>query len=216
MTKPSYNIFAMLAPKLRVRPTPVRFPLLGLSATILSITKDRQHASLAFAILVENGSERWLLHRRFSEFHRFRLELLRLTSKCTCRCQYLWLTLSSMVFPKKEANFLPWRPAERIAMDRQDRLSQFLSVLLILLQQKDHLVACEHAQCPVLGLIHAFLHVVPAARKCDQGQLLLRDLPPKTPQRVQSPSHNLPIYPIREDDEVINCRFIMTTTTHWV
>ncbi|KDO23546.1 hypothetical protein SPRG_10738 [Saprolegnia parasitica CBS 223.65] len=204
----------MLAPKLRVRPTPVRFPLLGLSATILSITKDRQHASLAFAILVENDSERWLLHRRFSEFHRFRQELLRLTSKCTCRCQYLWLTLSSMVFPKKEANFLPWRPAERIAMDRQDRLSQFLSVLLILLQQIDHLVACEHAQCPVLGLIHAFLHVVPTARKYYDAQLL-RDLPPKTPRRVLSPSHNLSIYPIREDDEVINCRFIPATTT-WV
>ncbi|OQR97752.1 hypothetical protein ACHHYP_10065 [Achlya hypogyna] len=194
--------------KLRPRPTPARFPLFGLSASILSITKEVTHSALSYAILVNNGFERWLVHRRYSEFYAFRRAFLRMTSQCSCRCQYLWLTVSSMVFPRKQANFLPWVPAERIAMDRQDQLNQFLNVVLCLLQHKEHLIACEYARCPVLALVKEFFCAVPATKEVH----VVRDLPPKVPRRL--PSHDLPIYTIREDDEVINCRSDVQTT--WI
>ncbi|KDO23544.1 hypothetical protein SPRG_10736 [Saprolegnia parasitica CBS 223.65] len=161
-------------------PHPRRPPLAGLFATIVSLHSldelilhedeaytiaSKQSATnvITYRILVDNGAERWLVPKRFSEFYAFRRTLLRLCAASICDCHALHSALAAVLFPSKHERF--WCSAETVAIARRDRLDHFLFVMLSILQSPHHLTDCELALCPVLTCIKTFLHVDPSARK---------------------------------------------------
>ncbi|KDO23545.1 hypothetical protein SPRG_10737 [Saprolegnia parasitica CBS 223.65] len=164
---------------------------LGLSVAIVSVTREQD--VFAYGVLLENGAARWILHKRFSDFHRFRRVLLTMTRCSDCACRLLHAPLAALAFPRRSLAF--WRKPERVALDRQDRLTHFLSVLLGLLQPSTHAYTCNGTSCPILRLIRKFLQV--GGRHHDA---LLRRLPVSAASRKLSE----PIYTIREHDEIIN------------
>ncbi|OQS05440.1 hypothetical protein THRCLA_20621 [Thraustotheca clavata] len=171
----------------------------NLSASIVSLTKEPNQRYYTFGILLDNGIERWVLYKRYSDFRRFRQTLLKMTRRPGCDCQYLHLPMSTVAFPGRSAVILPWQTAERIAIKRQDRLTQFLTVMLSLMQTRSA-STCNNELCPILNLVQRFLQVIPM----QPDRHWLRDMPPQVPWKTPSPSRKPPVYPIRENEQVVN------------
>ncbi|OQR97710.1 hypothetical protein ACHHYP_20457 [Achlya hypogyna] len=172
---------------------------LGLSASIVSITKENYKEFYSYGVLLDNGVDQWTLHKRYSDFRRFRRALLAMTRRCQCQCRFLYLPLSTVAFPKR--TLFTWRhAAERTAVERQRRLAQFVSVLLCLLQPSTHAQTCDFAACAVLNLIIKFLHIVPRTTMELHGH---RAPPPRMLWPATARRQKPPIYTIRENDIVV-------------